>query len=107
MKQYYIIVCISFILFSCGENKKPESDQPTELRKKADGKELFLMRCITCHGSDGNAGVAGSAKLGNSKYNKEQIINTVRNGQKAMPKVDLENEEEYKALADYVLSLRK
>ncbi len=96
MKQYYIIVFILLVLFSCGENKKP-----------VDGKQLFLTRCITCHGTDGNAGLAGSAKLGTSTYTKEQIMNTVKNGQKAMPKVDLESEEEYQAVADYVLSLRK
>ena len=95
------------MFFACGENKKTEPNPQQPSAKKADGKQLFMMRCITCHSNDGNAGLAGAAKLGSSIYNKEQIINTVKNGQKAMPKVDLESEEEYQALADYVLSLRK
>ncbi len=107
MKHYYIIIFITLLLFACGENKKPETDATKTPIKKADGKQLFMMRCITCHGNDGNAGLAGAARLGTSIYNKEQIINTVKNGQKAMPKVDLESEEEYQALADYVLTLRK
>lgn len=104
MKKYYIIIFIIGCIYSCGQTHEQQEKVPG---KKADGKELFLTRCITCHGSDGNAGLAGAAKLGESKYNKEQIIQTLKNGQKAMPKVDLENEEEYHALADYVLTLRK
>lgn len=104
MTKYYYIILVLFLVNSCSENQETK---PKNNTIKADGKELFLTRCITCHGTDGNAGLAGSAKLGESKYNKEQIIATLKNGQKAMPKVDLESEEEYQAVADYVLTLRK
>ncbi|MDZ4758218.1 MAG: cytochrome c [Bacteroidota bacterium] len=108
MKQYFIIIFLALMIFACGQNNNQTSRPETTISaKKTDGKELFLMRCTTCHGTDGNAGLAGSAKLGSSKYTVDQIVNTIKNGQKAMPKVDLESEEEYQALADYVLTLRK
>jgi len=71
------------------------------------GKALFEAQCIICHGSDGKASYSGAKDLTLSKKTEGEIIETITNGKNTMPKMkDIYNEQELKALAQYVKSLR-
>ena len=71
------------------------------------GAALYTAQCIVCHGTDGTASFSGAKDLTLSTKSADEIIETIKNGKNTMPKMaDIYNEQELKALADYVKSLR-
>ena len=86
------------MIYSCNSNQN-ENNNP--------GEQIYLNRCIACHGIDGDAGLSGASLLTQSKLKKEQIIEVLKNGRNNMPKIELQNENEFNLLAEYLISLRK
>lgn len=71
------------------------------------GAALFTAQCIVCHGADGKASFSGAKDLTLSVKSNEEIIETIKSGKNTMPKMgSIYSEQELKALADYVTSLR-
>lgn len=71
------------------------------------GAALFTAQCIVCHGADGKASFSGAKDLTLSTISADEIIETINNGKNTMPKMaNIYNDQELKALADYVKSLR-
>ncbi len=71
------------------------------------GKALFSAQCVICHGDDGKANFSGAKDLTLIATTDEKIIEAIKNGKNAMPKMEkIYNEQELKALANYVQSLR-
>ena len=71
------------------------------------GEALFAAQCIVCHGVDGKASFSGAKDLTLSVKTEEEIITTIKKGKNAMPGMaKIYNEQELKALASYVISLR-
>ena len=71
------------------------------------GKALFNAQCTICHGSDGKANLSGAKDLTLSTLSDDEIIKTIKTGKNAMPKMaNIYNEQELKALVEYLKSLR-
>src|SRR5690625_4248588 len=68
----------------------------------ADGAQIFKEHCASCHGSDGG-GDSGPALAGNDDLDdKEAMLNTILNGQGAMPAwADTLSDEEIAAVATH------
>jgi cytochrome c6 len=83
-------------------------------RAAADGKALYDAKCAMCHGKDGVAKpmAKGSADLNDPKYQEgttaEALATVIRDGKGKMPGYkDKLSDEEIKAVADYVKTLKK
>ncbi|WP_442598653.1 outer membrane protein assembly factor BamB family protein [Neobacillus sp. D3-1R] len=73
----------------------------------AEGEKVYKNNCLACHG-DAGAGGHNGPNLQESKMDRDAIIKQVQNGKGQMPGFkDTLSEDEIKAVADYVLSLRK
>lgn len=71
------------------------------------GEALFNAQCIVCHGVDGKASLSGAKDLTQSVKSVSEMIETIKTGKNTMPKMaDIYSEEELKALAGYVKSLK-
>jgi len=71
------------------------------------GQALFNAQCIVCHGVDGKASLSGAKDLTQSVKSAPEMIETIKSGKNTMPKMaDIYNEDELKALAEYVKSLK-
>jgi mono/diheme cytochrome c family protein len=84
----------------------PTSSQPTQSQTSLDGKTLYASNCASCHGTNGEG---GSASALNANQNVQDLINTTKNGiSPVMPSFASQfNEAQIKAIADYVVSLKK
>ncbi len=81
---------------------------------KMDYKKIFKNECLKCHGRDGKGSKRGN-KLGTPDFTNaewqasvtdEQLINSITNGKKKMPKQEGKlSPEEIKALVKYVRML--
>ncbi len=81
---------------------------------KVDYKKIFKNECLKCHGRDGKGSKRGK-KLGTPDFTNaewqasvtdEQLINSITNGKKKMPKQEGKlSPEEIKALVKYVRML--
>jgi len=71
------------------------------------GAALYTAQCIVCHGVDGKANFSGAKDLTLSTKSTDEIIETIKSGKNTMPKMaNIYNEQELKALASYVNSLK-
>lgn len=91
------------VLSSCAENN------PTTPDGKPDGKALYEQNCSICHGDDGKMGSAGAKDLSISTMSLEERMSIIQNGKGGMAPFgdDLLNEEQRKAVAEYIESFRK
>ncbi len=71
------------------------------------GKAVFVTNCAKCHGEDGKAGINGASNLTASLCENRGLIGIIKHGRKLMPAYkDLLSEQEIKAVAEYVKTLR-
>lgn len=71
------------------------------------GLALYNAQCIVCHGNDGKLNLSGAKDLTISTMTGEEVINVIKNGKNAMPKMGgIYSPAELEALKSYVMSLR-
>jgi quinoprotein glucose dehydrogenase len=72
------------------------------------GKRIFAQNCMSCHGPD-RKGSGNYPSLLNSpdKYNESEFIRLVSSGRRMMPAFRQLAPQELRALASYILNLRK
>jgi cytochrome c553 len=71
------------------------------------GKQLYVVGCQRCHGSDGQSGYRKAKNLATSRLSDDNLAYIIRNGQKAMPAFDYLSTDQTQALVTYVKTLRK
>lgn len=114
MQKLWKLIAISVVLTGI---TSAQAQMPKSLEK---GKKLFAENCLTCHGEkgagDGPAGQYLNPKprhLGTDTYKngdtKEKIFETLTNGLKGTTMASYAHlkEPDRRALADYVVYLRK
>ena len=96
------------ILSSCtqGEISTVKEDNAN---LEVDGQLLYTNQCVSCHGPNGNLGNSGSKDLTKSKLDETAIRKIIKKGKGTMPPFEylLTTEKERKAVAQYVMSMRK
>lgn len=82
------------------------SSQPIQPQTSLDGKTLYTSNCASCHGTNGEGGNASAL---NTIQNPQDLINSTKNGiSPVMPGFASQlNDAQIKAIADYVVSLKK
>lgn len=72
------------------------------------GQILYNQYCVNCHGGDGEGEYSGAKRLSVSLKEDAAIVTVIKNGKAAMPKyAKVFNEDEIKALTQYIKTLRK
>lgn len=103
------VVCLSLGLAACGQDdeaKKPDNNAGEETvatqASIEQGEKVAKTSCITCHGADltGDMG----PNLHNLSLTKEEIIDVLVKGGKAMPPATAKGHEE--DVAAYLLTLK-
>jgi mono/diheme cytochrome c family protein len=103
------------ILFGCVSCSTDSSDATKELSleenkpfTEEDAKNLYSLRCVSCHGEDGKLGMSGAKDLSVSKLTDDEIVEIIQAGKNAMPSFNSTiPEEQQKMLVPIVKSLRK
>lgn len=95
---------------SMASTSSEEAKSPTvDTVASVDGASIYSQRCAMCHGSDAKGGVGPDLTVDDYAQGKtpEAITNSIANGVgSAMPAFGGQlNDEEIKALVDYLLSL--
>lgn len=113
-----VVASIAFVLWGCSQDASQSRTTDQELTAQQaqlrQGQELFSKRCVSCHGSRGNGlGSRNGPSLQRSAFtygdSRQDILTTLRHGRPGgMPAYEtLLSEQQLKALADYVLYLKK
>jgi len=72
-----------------------------------DGKKIYKTYCVTCHGAQGNMGVAGAFDLTTSSLSLEERIMVITKGRNTMtPFESVLSPEKIKAVAEYSVQLK-
>ncbi len=83
---------------------KPYSEQTANI---TEGKELYNILCMRCHGEKGDAKFIKAADLRTSPRSDMEIKGIIKNGKKLMPSFEYLSDEQIEALTRYVKELRK
>lgn len=95
-------VCVLFIavwsIISCGN--EPKAQGPV------DAQALFIKRCATCHGSEGNLQLSGAKNITVSQLSADEIKNQIIHGKAGMPPFEsMLTVQEIDALTSYCMKL--
>lgn len=112
MKKLLILLPMIFLIWACsgGDSNKSKSKKEKKVAQAdaPDGKKIFKINCVLCHGADGTMGVNGSKDLTKSEISLDEAISQITNGKGLMASYEpILSKEEIKAVAEYTLSLRK
>ena len=81
-------------------NEEPKQNGPV------DAQALFVKRCATCHGSEGNLQMSGAKKLTVSQLSADEIKNQIIHGKAGMPPFEsMLTVQEIDALTAYCMKL--
>ncbi len=104
--MFRFLITASFsatMLASCGGNSvEKKSDAPLT------GEQVYMQNCITCHGVDGKAQMAGATDLSVSTLTAEQASAVITNGRNGMRSFSNElGKDEIDAVVKHIQTLRK
>jgi mono/diheme cytochrome c family protein len=110
----YLTVLAGLFTFSMACSDSPEAGAPVELPPYGESKAVvagqagFETRCVTCHGSDGTAGIGGAFNLKTSTLDSSGIAAVILEGRRTMPPFkEALSAAEVAELVNYVKQLRK
>jgi len=112
MKKLIVLLPLMVMIWACsgGESNNSKSKKEKKVAKAdaPDGKKIFKINCVLCHGSDGKLGVNGSKDLTKSEISLNEAITQITNGKGLMAAYEpILTKEEIKAVAEYTISLRE
>ena len=93
---------LAFVFSLCFEACSEES----KTQGPVDAQALFIKRCATCHGSEGNLQMSGAKKLTLSQLSADEIKNQIIHGKAGMPPFEsMLTVQEIDALTAYCMKL--
>ena len=115
-KKALAVISVLLIVYAYGVSetksfyfKKPDiQSQFQGVEREFLGKSVYESQCLNCHGPSGESHLSGAKDLPVSQMNMNEIENIIKKGKNTMPAFEkVLTEEQTKAVAEYVLSLRK
>jgi mono/diheme cytochrome c family protein len=103
-KVIYVLLysLLAFVFSLCVEACSEES----KTQGPVDAQALFIKRCATCHGSEGNLQMSGAKKLTLSQLSADEIKNQIIHGKAGMPPFEsMLTVQEIDALTAYCMKL--
>jgi mono/diheme cytochrome c family protein len=97
---FFSVLALVFMLSfeSCSEEAKVSAP--------VDAQAVFIKRCATCHGSEGNLQMSGAKKLTESVLSSDEIKNQIIHGKAGMPPFEsMLTVQEIDALTAYCMKL--
>lgn len=114
MKQLAILLLLATIVFACGGGEDGPSEKPMAKTEKAapkvNAKKIWKIRCIACHGVNGDMGTNGAANLQEATSDKAYRINIIKNGSENGVMTafgEILDEAEIEAMAEYTMAFNK
>lgn len=114
MKQLAIILLLAVAVFACGGGEDSPSEKPTAKTEKAaskiNTKKIWKIRCIACHGVNGDMGTNGAANLQEVTSDLDYRINIITNGSESGVMTafgEILSKEEIEAMAKYTMAFNK
>ncbi|PPK88808.1 cbb3-type cytochrome c oxidase subunit III [Neolewinella xylanilytica] len=85
MKRLFPLLLFAFIILACGGGEETASEAPAESPAVAaapdiDTDRIWKVRCIACHGLNGDMGTNGAANLQVATSDLDYRINIITNG---------------------------
>ena len=115
LKYAWIAIVAAAALIACGGDE--EAANPNFPAKGAasaalaggpNGERIYKVRCITCHGANGDMGANGAANLQHSVLAVSERVQVITHGRKTMNAFkNILKPEEIKAVAEYTMTLSK
>jgi mono/diheme cytochrome c family protein len=104
-KKFIYVLLYSLVAFvfslcfeSCSEEPKAQA--------AVDAQALFIKRCATCHGSEGNLQLSGAKNITVSQLSADEIKNQIIHGKAGMPPFEsMLTVQEIDALTAYCMKL--
>jgi cytochrome c6 len=107
MNKYALVLFVLSSFFSCNIKKLNDPSQAVS-SKSLTGADIYLERCVVCHGSDGKLGLSGAKNLTESTLPLDEVIRQVTTGKGAMaPFVNLLSKSEIHSVSEFTMTLRK
>lgn len=103
-KIIYVLLysAVAFLFSLCFEACSEEA----KAAGPVDAQAVFVKRCATCHGSEGNLQMSGAKKLTESVLASEEIKNQIIHGRGGMPPFEsMLTVQEIDALTQYCMKL--
>ncbi|MEE9373510.1 MAG: cytochrome c [Saprospiraceae bacterium] len=104
----FVFIASTAFLLNCGSEdiKSNKSAASKPKVKKVDGKKIYKMNCVICHGADGKLGINGAKDITISNLSDAETINLIKKGKGAMtPFESILTEKQIKAVLEYTNSL--
>ena len=103
-----LIIAFAFAFKNIQATKNPKVKATTEIVNNDEGKKLYKIYCVACHGKDGRQEFNGAKDFAKSTMTLEERIIIIREGRKMMtPFKGMLKEKEIEAIAGYTLKLSK
>ena len=97
-----------FVMMACGGDNTAAANGSNLEATVESAEELYKKNCKSCHGKEGNKGLAGAADLSTSEMPLETRIKVVTEGKgRMMPYNTLLSKEEIKKVCEYTMGFKK
>ena len=104
-KKIIYVLLFSFVPFFFSLCFEACSDEP-KAQGPVDAQALFIKRCATCHGSEGNLQLSGAKNITVSALSADEIKNQITHGKGGMPPFEsMLTVQEIDALTLYCMKL--
>ena len=111
MKITSLIVLLSLLLAGCGDNTSSPAQAPGNgevVAAPMPGQQIFELRCTSCHGANGAAGINGATNLRTSSLDSAATFKVVNSGRGALPAFGkMLSAAEIQGLTTYLSILKK
>lgn len=115
MKKLLILTLFASIIIACGgeseEGGSKANPKPIAAAAKPDidAKKIWKVRCMTCHGLNGNQGLNGAANLQEVDISLAERINVITHGKQGEKGImqafgEILSPEEIEAVAKHTMS---
>jgi len=103
----FALVSLGLAIGCGGEEKKPSKPVAQKpVAKKIDGKKIYKMNCVICHGADGKLGINGAKDITISELSEAEKVNLIKKGKGVMTAFEsILSDEQIDAVVEYTNSL--